>query len=118
MRLTLQLALAGGLITASIGCTRHDNPQELREKTAQATAEAKRDAKAIAEGVREGWSRDKPVDLNAASKDQLLTLPGISSTQADHIIAERPYSDPHELVTKRIIRQSEYDKVADRLTAK
>ena len=62
------------LLAALAGCTQQSkNPEELKEKTAQATAEAKRDAKAIAAGIREGWSRDKPLDLNAATKEQLQT---------------------------------------------
>jgi competence protein ComEA len=108
------------LLAALAGCTRREpqSPDEVREKTAQATAAAKRNAKAIAEGIREGWSRDKPLDLNSASKDQLQDLPGITSAQADRIIAGRPYDEPHDLVTRRILSKPEYDKIADRLTAR
>ena len=80
--------------------------------------EIKQGAKAVAEGVREGWSRDKPLDLNAATKEQLLKLPGITPAQADRIIAGRPYDDPKDLVTRHILPQTEYDKISDRLTAK
>ncbi len=101
------------------GCAQqHQSPQELKEKTAQATAEMKSDAKAVAEGIREGWSRDKPLDLNAATKEQLLSLPGMTPAEADRVIAGRPYNDPVEVVTRHIIPKTEYDKIADRVTAR
>ena len=106
------------LLLAVTGCTSHQNPQELKEKTARATEEVKRDAKAVAAGIREGWSRDKPLDLNAATKEQLLSLPGITSAQADRIMANRPYDKTTELLTRRIIPKSEYDKIADLVTIK
>lgn len=89
----------------------------MREKTAQATAEVSRDAKAMAEGVKEGLSRDKTLNLNKASKDELLTLPGITSHEADRIIAARPYGSTHELVSRRVLSQEEYEKIKDRIIA-
>jgi DNA uptake protein ComE-like DNA-binding protein len=100
------------------GCTRPQNPQDLKEKTAQTTAELKRDAKAVAAGIREGWNRDKPLDLNTATKEQLLTLPGLTAAQADRIIADRPYKEAGELVSRRIIPKSEYDRISDRVKAR
>ncbi len=100
------------------GCARQQDPQELKEKTAQATAEVKRDAQAVAEGIREGWSRDKPLDLNTATKDQLLTLPGMTQAEADRLIARRPYTESGELVSRHVMPKSEYDKIADRVTVK
>jgi DNA uptake protein ComE-like DNA-binding protein len=106
------------LLASFVSCTQPDNPQDLKEKTAKATEDAKRDAKAVAEGIREGWSRDKPLNLNTATKDELLRLPGISSAEADRIIAERPYHDPDELVSRHILPKSKYDQIADLVKAK
>jgi DNA uptake protein ComE-like DNA-binding protein len=107
------------LLAVLTGCTqRQESPQELKEKTAQATADLKRDTKAVAEGIREGWSRDKPLDLNSASKDQLMALPGMSPAEADRVIAGRPYDSPDDLVSRRIISKTEYDRISDRVTAK
>ena len=72
-------------------------------KTAQATAEVKNDAEAVAAGVREGWSRDKPLDLNTATKEQLLSLPGVTEAEANRVIAGRPYTEPGDVVTRRIM---------------
>ena len=106
------------LLAALAGCTQQQNTQDLKEKTAQATAEVKRDAQAVAAGIREGWSRDKPLDLNTATKEQLLSLPGVTEAEADRVIAKRPYKEPGELVTRHVMPKTEYDKIADQVTAK
>lgn len=101
-----------------LACTTNQDPQVLKEKTARTTAELKRDAKAVASGVREGWSRDKPLDINSATKEQLESLPGITAAEANRIIAGRPYDKPEDLVSRHIINKAGYDKIADRLKAK
>jgi DNA uptake protein ComE-like DNA-binding protein len=106
------------LLAVLAGCNQPQNSQDLKEKTAQATAEAKRDAKAVAQGIREGWSRDKTLDLNTATKDQLLALPGMTAAEAERVIAGRPYDQPGDLVTRRIMTKAQYDKIADRITVK
>jgi DNA uptake protein ComE-like DNA-binding protein len=106
------------LLAGLAGCTQQQNTQDLKEKTAQATAEVKRDARAVAAGIREGWSRDKPLDLNTATREQLLSLPGVTAAEADRVIAKRPYNEPGELVTRHIMPKSEYDKISDRVTVK
>ena len=118
------------LLAALAGCTQQQqNPQELkkqaadataeaREKAETATAEAKSDAKAVAEGIKEGWNRTSPLDLNTATREQLVSLPGITAREADRVIAGRPYSEPSDLVTRHIIPESEYNKIADQVTAK
>src|SRR5579863_1426124 len=117
MRITVIFVLFLLLLAGS--CTsQKPSPDELREKTAQATSDFKRNAKALAEGVKEGWSRDRPLDLNEASKEQLLNLPGISSDEAARIIAERPYNNASDLVSRRVISEQQYDKIIDQVTAK
>ena len=106
------------LLFGLTACAPNQSSEDIKEKTAQTTAEIKQGAKAVAEGVREGWSRDKPLNLNTATKEDLLKLPGITPAQADRIIAGRPYDDPKDLVTRHILPQTEYDKISDRLTAK
>jgi hypothetical protein len=120
--LALLVSVAPLCFTGCTACsTKPESPEQVREKTAQATAELKDNAKAVAEGVRDGLTRpsaDKPVDLNSASKSQLMGLPGIDTAAADRIIAGRPYSSEHELLEKHIVSRDEYNKIADSITVK
>jgi DNA uptake protein ComE-like DNA-binding protein len=118
---SILLALAVSAIPlAFTGCnSQPSSPDQVRAKTAQATAELKQDAQAVAQGVREGLTRpssDKPLDLNKASKAQLMSLPGMDDAAADRVIAGRPYSSEHQLLEKRILSRDEYNKIADSIT--
>ncbi len=113
------LIMTAALAVLLTGCTQKpQNPDELREKTADATAQLKTDTKAVVEGVREGLSRDKTINLNTATQDQLMTLPGVTRIRAGRVIAGRPYDDPHDVVTHHILSEQEYKRIEDRITAK
>jgi len=120
MRASVRLGMACliCLLTLSVGCIEPRNSEDLKEKTARATADAKRDAKAVAQGIREGWSRDKPLDLNTATKDQLMALPGMSAAESNAVIEGRPYHDPQELLSRHILSKAQYYEIADRIKAK
>lgn len=117
---SLALTTVSFLFLISAGCTTDtkQNPEKIREKTAEATAELKQDTKAVAQGIRDGLHRDKLVDLNRATRDQILILPGITSQQADRIIAERPYKDAHQLVTRGILSEPQFSQIKDRVVVK
>ena len=121
-KLLLLAVLLGSSQIILTGCSSQSpSPDQVREKTAEATSELKENAKAMVQGVREGLERpssDHPLDLNSASKTQLLSLPGITDDAADRIIAARPYSNTHELLDKRIIAREEFNRIADSITVK
>jgi DNA uptake protein ComE-like DNA-binding protein len=113
----LSILTLGLLLTGITACNTRDNPDDIRRRTAEATESVRRDAKAVAEGVKEGMGRQKTVNINKASRDELLNLPGISEHQADRIVAGRPFDNADDLVNRHIISDSEYDKIRDRVIA-
>jgi len=90
-------------------------------KVAAANAERKVDD--IAAGVKEGLHSDsKPspagtIDINSASADQLAALPGITGARARRIVDNRPYSSPHDLVSKGLLSEAEYSRISGRVVA-
>ena len=58
------------------------------------------------------------VDLNTASKEDLMKLPGVDDATADKIIAGRPYMSKSELVKKSVLTQEEMKKIDAHVMAK
>ena len=58
------------------------------------------------------------LDINSASKSELDALPGIGSARADAIIKGRPYKGKDELIQKKVVPQSVYDGIKDKIIAK
>lgn len=63
-------------------------------------------------------SKAMACDLNSATKEQLMMLPGVDDATAEKIIAARPYSMRSELVKKSVVSKAEYSKIKSKVTAK
>lgn len=57
------------------------------------------------------------VDLNTASRETLMTLPGVDGVTADKIIAARPLHSKDQLVKEKIVTEAQYSKFHNRVTA-
>ncbi len=57
------------------------------------------------------------VDLNNADLDTLLQLEGITAERASAIVRGRPYRTPDEMVSRRILSRSAFDKIKPRVVA-
>ena len=58
------------------------------------------------------------IDLNSASRDELMALDGIGEVRADAIIRARPFKAKTELVERRLIPEALYDRIADKVMAR
>ena len=56
------------------------------------------------------------ININTASMAQLDSLYGIGAARAQDIISGRPYQKIEDLVSRKIISQSIYDRIKDRIT--
>jgi DNA uptake protein ComE-like DNA-binding protein len=88
-------------------------PGTIGSAGAQSSADSSMSAKAS----KAVAAMKEKLDINSASKDQLDAIPGIGGTYAQKIIAGRPYRTKRELVTKKVIPQSLYEKIKDQIIA-
>ena len=58
------------------------------------------------------------IDLNSATKEQLMAAKGIGEAYADKIIKGRPFKSKDELWRKKIMSKGAYDKLKDQIIAK
>lgn len=57
------------------------------------------------------------IHLNAASREELMTLVGIGPSRAEAIIAARPYARARDLVERKILPQAIFDGIEKQVTA-
>lgn len=63
-------------------------------------------------------AKETLLDINTATRQEIIKLPGIGDAYTDKIIKGRPYARKDELVSKNIIPQATYAKIKDLIIAK
>jgi competence protein ComEA len=56
------------------------------------------------------------ININSANETELDALPGVGKVTADKIIANRPYQTVAELVDKKVVGSSEFNKIKDKVS--
>ena len=97
------LALLAAALIASMGVTFAN------------AADAKKDA---AKPAATAPAKAEPMDINRASRKDLMTLPGIGEARADAIIKNRPYRGKNEILDKKLVPANVYNDIKDKIIAK
>ena len=94
-------AAAIALLAATGPAIAKDEPKKPATATAPAPAKA-----------------EAQLDINTASREDLVKLKGIGDARADAIIKGRPYKAKNELVDKKIVPENVYNDIKDKIIAK
>jgi DNA uptake protein ComE-like DNA-binding protein len=118
----ISVALAAAVLTLGAGQTiAADTPAVVPQVAAsKATSSQKSKAdrqKAIA-AQRKAAARIKQVDINSASSDELMKLPGVDEADAAKIIAGRPYGSKSWLMTHKVLSAEKYQAISSLIAAK
>lgn len=63
-------------------------------------------------------AKQELVDINSASDAQMKAIPGLGDAYIAKIVVNRPYANKSQLVSKKVLPESVYEKVKDRIIAK
>jgi DNA uptake protein ComE-like DNA-binding protein len=120
IRRTAVAVLALGLLTASAAMAQSaaTTPTTASTKTQQPAAKpAPAPAAAKPAAAKTTAPKAELLDLNTATREQLVALPGIGETYADAIIKNRPYKTKSELISKKVIPGAAYKKIRSKVIA-
>ncbi len=114
------LALTLGLVVAPLAFAQGGSTEGSTSGTTETKAQpaqAQPAAATKAAHAKHAMATPK-VDLNSATRDELVRLPGIGDATADKIIAARPFKSKSQLLSKKLVTRKEYAKISSRLVAK
>jgi len=117
--IALALSVIGLLIVANSSFaadTKASAPQPAASKAVANKTSAAPASKASASKFKADPSV-KLVNLNAATREELMKLPGISAVEADKIIAARPYGSKGMLVSKNVLSTEQAMQIKDLVEA-
>ena len=108
-------ALTFALLTAAPSMAQTAQPAAKSDKMAPAP---KADSKmAPADSKMAPAAKDAKIDINTATKDELMAFKGIGDKYSDKIIAGRPYARKDQLLSKDILPEATYKKIEAQIIA-
>lgn len=118
--LTLLLAFAFAAAPALVqGQSLGDQTKGAAQSATSATENAAKDVGSATTSGTEAASDKvtRKVDINSASKEDLMKIHGIDDATSDKIIAGRPYKSRRDLLSRNIVDQATYNKIHTRIIA-
>lgn len=117
---TLALVACMSLLTAVASHAATPTPAKPKLQTSGAASTTPAPAaKSSAKHAPKAMAAAKDMmDLNSASKEELMKLPGVGDAIADKIIAARPFKSKYELVQKKLVNRATYAKIRTMVVAK
>lgn len=116
IRLRHRLSVAAVLLTSQLLFAQAPPAKPAPQATASSKAAAAKPV--VAKPVVAKPDKGALIDINTAQPDQLMQLQGIGEAYAKRIVDGRPYTAKTQLVTRGILPQPTYSKVADLIIAK
>jgi DNA uptake protein ComE-like DNA-binding protein len=103
--------LALGLLASSPSMAQSFQPAPHSDRMAPAgkTAPASKTAPVRSDAEK--------LDINTATKEELMAFKGIGDKYSDKIIAGRPYAKKDQLVSKKILPEATYKKISGQIIA-
>jgi competence protein ComEA len=96
------------LVAAALGLAATPQSDSTQSTTTKTTKTHSRSSKE---------SSGAKLDINTANAQELEALPGIGPATSAKIVQGRPYRAKSDLVTKKIVSRSEYNKIKDQIVA-
>jgi competence protein ComEA len=107
-------ALTLGLLTASPSIAQTPQPAA---KSDSKMAPAPSKMAPAADSKMAPAAKDGKIDINTATKDELMAFKGIGDKYSDKIIAGRPYARKDQLLSKNILPEATYKKIEAQVIA-
>ena len=87
------------------------------EATKKAPTAAKPEATKPANNKKTA-AKQELVDINSASDAELKAIPGLGDAYIAKIVVNRPYANKTQLVSRKVLPESVYEKIKDKIIAK
>ena len=118
MKVQTLITLIAATLIAGASLADQDKPGAEASKAKETTTQAK--AKPASKPAAKPAPAPVPalVDINTASKDELVAKLGVKADVADRIIAARPYGSKAQLITRNVLPESAYLAIKSSIIAK